>query len=190
MPFVLTLALQAAPWIAKMLFGAAGEQTVDAIEATAKKVFGTTDEASIKAQMAESQAKAEMFKAEIEGRRDELEALLADLQSARGQTVELAKAGSSIAWGAPVISVLVVVAFSTALGLFFVGRVPSNEVALMMLGTLAGGFTQVINYWLGSSAGSKAKDDQIGAMIAAARPSFAQKVTDTVGALRTLRRTG
>lgn len=186
---LLPLALQAAPWIAKMLFGGAGEETISAIEATAKKVFGTTDENAIKTQMAADQSKADMFKAELEARRGELEAILADVQSARTQTVELAKAGSSIAWGAPVVSVLVVITFSLALGAFFAGKVPSSEVALLLIGTLAGAFTQVINYWLGSSAGSKAKDQQLSAMVQAARPSFADRITETVGALRTLKRT-
>ena len=35
---------------------------------------------------------------------------LADVASARGQTVSLAQAGSKIAWGAPVVSVMVVAA--------------------------------------------------------------------------------
>ena len=157
--FLLPLAIQYAPWISKMIFGGAADQTVSVLVDVAKKVFGTTDEAAIKRQLAESTAKAEMFNAELEARRGELEAILGDVQSARAQTVELAKAGSGIAWGAPVVSVVVTLGFLGFLTLYFTGQVPSETgIASLLVGTLAAGFTQTVNYWLGSSAGSQKKD--------------------------------
>ena len=34
----------------------------------------------------------------------------------------------------------------------------AKEIAYLLMGTLAAGFTQVLNFWLGSSKGSKTKD--------------------------------
>ncbi|QCO03018.1 hypothetical protein [Azospirillum argentinense] len=86
-----------------------------------------------------------------------------DRADARAQTVELAKAGSRISWGAPVVSVIVLVGFFSVMALLFV--IPKEDMAErtfnllnMLFGALVLGFGQVTNYWLGSSAGSAAKD--------------------------------
>lgn len=88
-----------------------------------------------------------------------------DRASARGQTVALAQAGSAIAWGAPIVSVLVVAGYFTVMWRLFGADsdAPPNVFALlnMLFGALTIGFGQVCNYWLGSSAGSKAKDDAL-----------------------------
>lgn len=93
---------------------------------------------------------------------EELNARLKDVQNARESTVNLVKEGSSIAWGAPAVSVLVVVLYAIALVVFMTKPVALNEVQStilnILLGTLTAAFTQVVNYWLGSSHGSATKD--------------------------------
>jgi len=88
-----------------------------------------------------------------------------DTKSARQQTVDLAKEGSTIAWGAPVVSTLIVVGFfSCVLMLYFRGNdLLPNVTNLLntLLGALILGFGQVCNYWLGSSAGSKRSGDAV-----------------------------
>lgn len=90
---------------------------------------------------------------------------LADAQNARGQTIALAQTGSVIAWGSPVVSVLVVAGYFTVMWRLFGADAdaPPNVFALlnMLFGALTIGFGQVCNYWLGSSAGSKAKDEAL-----------------------------
>jgi len=83
----------------------------------------------------------------------------ADKTNARAQTVDLAKAGSAIAWGAPVVSVVVLASFGAALYAILGNAVPpgSADVANVMLGTLGGMASSVVAYWVGSSNGSIAK---------------------------------
>jgi hypothetical protein len=77
----------------------------------------------------------------------------------------LAKEGSSIAWGAPVVSVLIVGGFLCGLlMLYFRGNNLAPNVTNLLntfFGTLILGIGQVCNYWLGSSAGSKKSGDAI-----------------------------
>lgn len=95
---------------------------------------------------------------------------LADTQSARQQTVELAKADSKIAWAAPTISTVIVGGFFACVILMvFVQREWDERTANLLnvlFGSLIIGFGQVCNYWLGSSAGSKRSGDALRAQAA------------------------
>ncbi|MFC5358215.1 hypothetical protein [Azospirillum himalayense] len=83
-----------------------------------------------------------------------------DRASARAQTVELAKAGSRISWGAPIVSVIVLLAFGYVLQLVLTQSIPPGQetTVSIMLGALTAMATSVVGYWVGSSAGSAAKD--------------------------------
>lgn len=95
---------------------------------------------------------------------------LVDTQSARQQTVDLAKAESKIAWAAPVISTVIVSGFFACVILMvFVQREWDERTANLLnvlFGSLIIGFGQVCNYWLGSSAGSKRSGDALRAQAA------------------------
>ncbi len=83
-----------------------------------------------------------------------------DRASARNQTVALAQAGSKIAWGAPVVSALVLGTFGVVL--YRVLSMPAGQSdpnATLMLGALTTMAVAVVSYWVGSSAGSRAKDE-------------------------------
>lgn len=92
-------------------------------------------------------------------------AALQDTQGARQQTVSLAETGSSIAWAAPVISTVIVAGFFGCVALLFVLERNWDERTANLLNVLFGalipGFSQVCNYWLGSSAGSKRAGDAV-----------------------------
>lgn len=94
-----------------------------------------------------------------------LEAMYADVRDARQQTISLAKDGSTIAWGAPVISVVIVVGFISLVGALIFKSVPDNQAVGMLFGALATAFGQVCNYWLGSSKGSSDKTAAMTAII-------------------------
>ena len=114
--------------------------------------------ATLKAQMqAEADREADAAR---QADLDALRAQLADLASARGQTVDLAKAGSAIAWAAPVLSIILLIAFAVMLYVVLTQTIPpaQRDEALLMLGALATMAGQVPNYWLGSSSGSARKD--------------------------------
>ncbi len=60
---------------------------------------------------------------------------------------------------AAVISVVVVLGFFGVMGLWFLGYTPKDSQALtMLIGALIAAFTTVVQYWMGSSVGSKIKD--------------------------------
>lgn len=94
-----------------------------------------------------------------------LEARLKDVQDARATMVHLVDTGSVAQYGAPVVSIMVVALFATVVVVFTVKPVALSDVQSTLLniiiGILGGGFTQVLNYWLGSSAGSARSADTI-----------------------------
>lgn len=159
---LIPLALRFAPWIANLIFGGAAEQAVDAVIKAARKAFGTTDTGDIERQISADSAKADMFKAELQAHRESLEAVLKDIQSARAQTVDLARIGSPIAWGAPIMSIIVTFGFFAVITFYFFGTPPASpvhsQILNVLVGTMAAGFTATIGYWLGSTSSSKAKD--------------------------------
>lgn len=68
---------------------------------------------------------------------------------------------NSVSWGAPVVSVIVLLTFGAVLALALLHGAPSGSetilnVLLGTLGTLASG---VVNFWVGSSAGSARKTE-------------------------------
>lgn len=81
-----------------------------------------------------------------------------DRQSARAQTVELAKAANPIAWGAPLISAVVTIGFLALSAAMLFKQIPDTQAFLLIIGAMIAAFTQVVAYWLGSSIGSKTKD--------------------------------
>ncbi len=65
--------------------------------------------------------------------------------------------------GAVVISIIIVLGFLGAAGLVFWLQT-ENQPVKTLLDTLTVQFVAVVNYWLGSSAGSKRKDEHINAL--------------------------
>jgi len=92
-------------------------------------------------------------------------AAIDDTKSARQQTVELARESSGIAWGAPIVSTLIVAGYFFCIYRLFIVQadLPANAFQLLnvMFGALSIAFGQVCNYWLGSSAGSKRAGDSV-----------------------------
>lgn len=133
-----------------------------------KEAIETRDPAEVQTQLSKAEV---LMRTEVEKLRIELEQFKAqteDTQDARGTTVKLAEAGSPIAWGAPVVSVLVVTGFFSCVMMLFIIKIdlPPNVAQLLnvLFGVLIPSFGQVINYYLGSSAGSKDKTNTIAAM--------------------------
>lgn len=133
----------------------------------------TGDPAVIQAKLTEAEAK---MNAEVEKLRLQIE----DVQDARATTVKLDANGSTIAWGAPTISVVIVLGFFIVMSMLFVVKIdltPSSVTLLNVLfGALIPAFGQVCNYWLGSSAGSQEKSTQIAQMAGTAANVSAKAV--------------
>lgn len=185
---LIPLAIQIAPMIAKWLFGSNGEKVVQQVGSVITQVTGIADPHTdlgsaavesvlrdrpelamqLQVQLAKIAAdrEADAARATEADRKADLDALLAqitDTDSARRQTIALAQAGSKIAYGAPVVSALVLVTFAVVMTLAFTRSLPagSETILNMLLGTLAAMATSVVSYWVGSSAGSARKDEHI-----------------------------
>jgi hypothetical protein len=172
---LIPLALSLAPEIGKWLFGDTGEKTATAVASVVSAVTGTSDPAAsaqaiaadpnmaadLRIKLAEIAALRE--KAQRESDLAALSAQFADVAGARAQTTDLARAGSSIAWGAPVVSVVVLLTFGGVMFLALSQSLPSGSETLlnMLLGSLAAMATSVVGYWVGSSAGSREKTAMI-----------------------------
>jgi hypothetical protein len=177
MPALLPLILSLAPELARLLAGdRAGTITSRATDLV-RTVTGTDDPdaAAVVLQDPAKAAELRIRLAEIaaEAETARLQAVLADAAGARAQTVQLAQAGSSIAWAAPVVSLIVVAGFFACVWLLMLSPRAWDERTAALLNVLFGaltiGFGQVTNYWLGSSAGSKASGDAVRA-IATSQP--------------------
>jgi hypothetical protein len=166
MPLI-PLLLGLAPTVASWILGDKTGSVVEKVSSIAKDILGTADPAGIEHAISTDpnlalQFRIALLQAEADARRqqfDTLQAQLADVASARSQTVKLAESGSAIAWGAPIISTLITFGFFAMLYLVIRQEIPesSQTLANIMLGSLGTSFTAVVGYWVGSSAGSAQK---------------------------------
>lgn len=160
--------------VGKAMAGALGVEPTP--QAVAKRIEANPNDARVKL-------------AAIEAETKEREAELADIANARSQTIALAEAGSPIAWGAPVISLIVTIGFFTIMaGLFFVPtEMPQSVFQLLsvMLGILATAFAGVVQYWTGSSDSSRRNGDAIRAVAQQAiTPSPTQVAREAISAAK------
>lgn len=165
---LIPLLLATAPSVVSWVMGDKTGGAVAKVTGIAREVLGTEDPNEIEAAIARDpnaalQFKMALLQAEADARRGEREetlALLHDVQSARDQTVRLAEAKSPIAYGAVVVSLLVLMGFGIMLALLFTRTVPPDQkdIAFMLLGSLSGMASAVVSYWVGSSRGSDAKN--------------------------------
>jgi len=192
------LVIDIAPEIGRWLFGATGEKTAGLVAQAVEAVTGTTDVdaaqlalakdpaavAQLRIQLATiaAQQQAEADRAADQRRAADLamvQAALADRAGARSQTQALAQMRSGIAWAPAVLSGIILVAFGALIYIVLTSNTLSEKsmpLANVLLGSLAAMATQVANYWLGSSSGSAAKNDQITAMSADAQKSVPSEV--------------
>lgn len=162
---LIPVALSVLPALAEWLGGARAGDVAERAAGVVRAVTGTDDPAAAAAALSDPAkwAEAQIRLAEIAGQ--ERDAYLADVANARAQTIALAQAGSGIAWAAPVVSVVVTLGFFAAVAMVFLVQREWDErtagILNVLLGALVLGFGQVVNYWLGSSAGSKRAGDAV-----------------------------
>lgn len=171
MPFALIPLLAAiVPEAIKWIAGDSAGKATEKVTAIAGQVFGTADpEAALQAAADPNKAlefKMAVLAAQSASEREETARILAehaDRQSARQQTSDLAKAGSPIAWGAVVISGLVIAGFALLMWYVIRQEIPAaqREMVGQLLFLVAGMASSVVAYWVGSSAGSAQKTNAI-----------------------------
>jgi hypothetical protein len=177
------LVLNLAPEIGKSLFGDKGGQTAVEVARAVEAVTGTSDAAAAMQKLQAEPATALDLRVKLaqiaaarqaeedSARNAQLAANIANTSDARGQTVKLAEVGSSIAWGAPVVSLVVVIAFFAVLMVVALRGIPTGAETILnvMLGFLGSAFGAVLGYWVGSSSGSAQKTEVLGSLAAQAK---------------------
>ncbi|OYD80928.1 hypothetical protein [Azospirillum brasilense] len=166
-PIISALAPVLLPEVAKAALGSGetaqkvGEAAVSVVSAvTGIPISSPADaERAVAAAQTDPAKLAELYRQQG----DQVVALLRldndDRADARAQAIQLAQAGSRISWGAPIVSTIVLVTFGVVL--YRVLSQPAGAIdqnATLMLGALTTMASAVVSYWVGSSAGSAAKD--------------------------------
>ena len=170
--------LDLAPEVGRWLFGADAAPTVTAVKAAVEAATGSSEPMTQAEALADPE-KASALRVELARIAAEraasaattahaaLVAHLDDVANARTTTVQLAAAGSGVAWGAPTVSVVVLLTFTGVMAIALTRSIPSNAepVLNVLLGTLSAMATSVVSYWVGSSAGSARKDARLASLV-------------------------
>jgi hypothetical protein len=163
---------------------------VEAMKALQSDVAAAAELRVRLAQIAVDAQKAQNDEADKQ-RQDELatlQASLGDTKDARGTLVALAQSRSGVAWGAPVVSLVVTLGFFVILSLLIfyrtAGTIDPNtgQIINITVGALAAAFATVVNFWLGSSQGSRSKDSSA-LQLQAAHAAQINHAMDTVQAV-------
>lgn len=145
------------------------DDTPEAINDAIDKTPADVLTAKLSAAEAEAQAKwpalAQMVKAQEEGKTARFAEGVKDNADARDANLELVKTGSPIQWAPSAVSLVVVVGYFIVIYVLLVKPMKFDDnfkdIMIFMFGALQVSFVQVINYWLGSSAGSAMKDSAL-----------------------------
>jgi len=190
---LIPLALSVVPELIRLIAGDRAGAVAGQVAGAVQAVTGTPDPAEAQRKLAEDPALAAQLRlrlAEIalesqraadlaaeQTRQAELATLqksLENTQGARASLIDLVRAGSPVAWGAPMVSAIVAIGFFAFLMMLMWGGIGAGgdpavaSIVNIAVGALATAFATVVNFWLGSSQGSRAKDAQVSALQEAA----------------------
>lgn len=156
------------PRIAEWIGGDDAEAVASQVTSVVAAVAGSTDPAAVAAAIADparasdialglARIAAEREKAREDAMTARMVATLADTADARRQTVQLAASGSPLAYGAPLVSAVILLLFATMVGAEQFGWAPVSDGTKRLV---EAALVLVLGYWVGSSAGSAAKDSR------------------------------
>lgn len=149
----------------------AAKQKIDADPAVAAELQLRLTQIAAEQEKARLQAQAEAQKAQLEEDEKRRAAELArfkeslkDVADARNKVYSSQYGGRVVAWTPSILSAVVILGFF--LSFLFIAKAPAigkdtanYEFIYLALGALVAGFTTVISFWLGSSQGSRLKDE-------------------------------
>lgn len=155
---LIPIIISAIPALADLFKNTPAKKAAEVAAQIAQEVFGTADPAEVQAKLAASPADGETIRKRLEVELAAFQASVQDVQDARSTTVQLAQMQSAIMWGAPIVSVIVLVGFILLSYLAIYAPPEQREVLLFLLGTWSGLAAGVVQHWTGSSISSRAKD--------------------------------
>jgi len=175
---LVAIATSLLPDLIKILAGDKAGTIATDIANAVQKATGTTDPTAAKQKLASdpaastdlqiqlaqialaaSKAQYDELNQQRQSELDELKQRLGDVQSARTNLLDLTKEGSVIAWVPAAVSFIVMLGFYLLLMMLIRGGVDDkNQLINICIGALVAAFSTVVNFWLGSSKGSRDKD--------------------------------
>jgi hypothetical protein len=175
MDALLPLALNLSPDLARWLSGETADQTEAAIRDAVQTATGSSDPVAAatviqnnitvatQLRVALGKISAEREMSAHAGDLKAWAAAIGDNAGGRSQLSAQSSQKSALAWSAPVVSGIVLLTFAAIMTFVLTHSLPagSETMANMLLGTLSAMATSVVSYWVGSSAGSARKDEQI-----------------------------
>lgn len=174
LPIIAQVAPLAARLIGNAIDGkagaAVGEQVAREVAGVAQRIFGTSEPAELEAALRADPAKALEFKLEMErlATQAQLATLSADLENVQGARGALQSGAWWVSAAPGLLSVIITAGFFGTLLLLVFNGLPQRsdqgalrELLALLLGALTLAFGDVRNFWLGSSAGSKKKDEAL-----------------------------
>lgn len=159
----LTLAKVGAPVLGTALGGPAGGAVASIVVGALAEALGTVPTPDAVEKAITERPEGKIIAKQVEAAQapavmEEVNAYLKDVQDARAATANLVEKGSVIAWGAPLVSVIVMIGFGILSYLAIYAPANQREVLLFLLGNWSIMAGSVCSYWLGSSAGSASKE--------------------------------
>jgi lysozyme family protein len=160
----------------------------DALRLRLAEIAAAQDEKRLEAQIALLKEQNDQEAIRLEAQLEEIRAGIEDTKSARSTFSALALANNPMAWGAPLVSLVVTIGFFGILTILILGfgdlkeNTPVAQIINITVGALAAAFATVVSFWLGSSQGSRVKD-------AATIQLQAEQVTQTVAQAEALKST-
>lgn len=164
LPLVALLPLVAslAPALMRHLAGEKAAEVAEQVSTAVQSVVGSDDPQQVALAMQDparaADLRLELARIEADAETERLRLVLADVVSARAQTVDLARIGSPIAYGALGVSAVVMALFSAVVIGPMVGYPTPTDGTVRLLEYC---LIACVGYWLGSSAGSARKDEAL-----------------------------
>ncbi|WP_372425209.1 glycoside hydrolase family 108 protein [Salinarimonas chemoclinalis] len=190
---LIALALQLVPDAARAFAGGKAGDVAASVSRAVAEAAGTSDPQAAQVALVQDPAKLADLRIKLaqiaaQAQSDRRADDLADTESARATFAQLAKAGNAVGLAPVIISVIVTVGFFVML-IWLLVREPTltTDSAVLQLinitiGALTAAFATVVNFWLGSSHGSRIKDQLSATLQAQAAGGDAKQVSAALGA--------
>lgn len=159
---LLPVLLKFLPSLAGLVAGGKGEALGTIAAKVANDVLGTSDPVEVGAKLTDPNVLA-AFQARLDAETQQLKTQVEDVQHARETGIAYIQAGSSIAYGPPIVTFAVLGTFACVMmTVIWRGVPPGNDIIVTgLIELLKVMSVSCVSYWMGSSSGSKRSGDAV-----------------------------
>ena len=158
---MLSILLTLLPALGSLVAGGKARDLVSIGTNVAQSIFGTSVPSEIIEAMKADPSSVDLFKARLTEETERLRVEMADTADARQQTIKLVEMGSPLQWAPAVLSSVIILAFVFVVCAMLFRVIPDSQIVMVLFGQLSGLTGGVMQYWLGSSQSSRAKDAEL-----------------------------